>query len=113
MNQDFFKSNPLLKEYYQTADGKKFYTENAAQNHAKTKKLDDKTVKHVERSKSKEATESKPVEKALSKMKKAELVALATSLGLEVTDQTNVELVALIEAAQNNTNAPVGEKTAE
>lgn len=103
MNKEFFKANPSLNEYFETSDGKKFYTENAAQNHAKVKALKDRTVNHVERP---EELEEKVVvphspEKKLSKMTKAELKALAAELGIEVTDETNAELVVLIETAQS------------
>ena len=35
-----------MKKVHQTSDGRKFYTENHAKNHAKT--LEDKSVKEVE-----------------------------------------------------------------
>jgi hypothetical protein len=40
-----FEANPSLDCYFKTADGSPFFTENAANNHAKT--LKDKTVKAV------------------------------------------------------------------
>jgi len=58
-----FKKNPGLKECYKTADGKCFYQENHAKNHAKN--LDDKNVQHITRpagSDEKESTNLKVVE---------------------------------------------------
>lgn len=42
-----FEQHPTLKKYFQTSDGTAFYTQDAANNHAKT--LSDKEVKEVER----------------------------------------------------------------
>lgn len=47
MNKSFFTKNPGLKEYFETADGIKFFNESAAKNHARAKKLDIKNIKHV------------------------------------------------------------------
>ena len=52
-----FKDNPGLDVAYKTADGKYFYTENGAQNHALT--LKNKEVKKVVRTE--EATEKEEV----------------------------------------------------
>lgn len=38
---------PKLKSYWETADGRQFYTKNAAENHAKT--LDDRSIEEVKR----------------------------------------------------------------
>ncbi|HFG0564486.1 hypothetical protein [Flavobacterium psychrophilum] len=45
MKNPVFEANPSLDCYFETADGTAFFTENAANNHAKT--LKDKTVKAV------------------------------------------------------------------
>lgn len=45
MKNPVFEANPSLDCYFETADGSPFFTENAANNHAKT--LKDKTVKAV------------------------------------------------------------------
>lgn len=42
-----FKRHPLLKEYFETSDGSKFFIDSDAKNHAKT--LKDTTVKTVKR----------------------------------------------------------------
>jgi hypothetical protein len=44
-----FKSNPNLKEYFRTADGIAFFTDNAARNHARS--LENKTITTVKNNK--------------------------------------------------------------
>jgi hypothetical protein len=45
VNNDPFKMYPNLDVYYQTSDGTAFFTQNAAENHAKT--LENKTVTKI------------------------------------------------------------------
>lgn len=47
--KNIFETNPSLKEYFETSDGRKFYTKNAAENHARTLDKDKREIKHVER----------------------------------------------------------------
>jgi hypothetical protein len=54
MSKEIFDQNPSLKEYFETSDGKKFYNDNAAHNHARL--LVDKEVKHVKRGATAEET---------------------------------------------------------
>ncbi|MGD1319163.1 hypothetical protein [Chryseobacterium sp. 2R14A] len=50
MSDTFFKDHPNVNEYYETADGHKFYTENLAKNHANsTKTLTNKSISKVVR----------------------------------------------------------------
>ena len=47
MSKDIFKKNPDLPEVFITSDDNPFYTQNAAEIHAKT--LQDKTIKHLKK----------------------------------------------------------------
>lgn len=53
---NIFKDNPGLDVAYKTADGKYFYTENGAQNHALT--LKDQEVKKVVRPEDRETPQT-------------------------------------------------------
>lgn len=105
-----FKSNPSLKEYFKTSDGKPFYSESAARNHAKA--LEDKTVvpvKRVETNSTKKgadntAADTDPISiemKKIGKMKKADLITYAKeTYALELEEGKTVpELVELVKEA--------------
>lgn len=47
MSRKIFDHQPSLQEYFETSDGKKFYSHNSATNHAKT--LSNKAVKNFKR----------------------------------------------------------------
>ena len=56
MKNSIFEENPKLDCYFETSDGNPFYTENAAQYHAKD--LEDKSVKAIYRKDFVEETET-------------------------------------------------------
>jgi len=65
MSQDIFTQNPNLQEVFKTSDGKYFYTENSAKNHAKT--LEDKSVEHLEKPKESQTPEKLTAKQQLQK----------------------------------------------
>lgn len=73
-----FKDNKNLKEYWETSDGTPFYTENMAKNHASG--LEDKNVKHVERSESESESDSK-------QKSAADILALVPDMDLETAKE--------------------------
>jgi len=83
-----FNDNPNLDVAYKTADGKYFYTENGAQNHAQT--LKNKEVKKVVRTE--EATEKEDVKnEVITETQKLQTVVTAEpSEPLESTDSSEV-----------------------
>lgn len=110
MSKDkIFEKNPHLKEYFKTSDGKSFYSENGATNHAKT--LEDKTVTPVKRGdytsaeksndKTKELSALEIEMKRIGKMKKADLIIYAKeTYALDLDAEKNVpELVELVKEA--------------
>lgn len=63
MSKKIFDQQPSLQEYFETSDGKKFYSHNAATNHAAT--LAEKSVKNFKRQEvSKEAKEDSSAQEA-------------------------------------------------
>jgi hypothetical protein len=69
-----FKSNPNLKEYFRTADGIAFFTDNAARNHARS--LENKTITTVKNNKQEKGAPetSKTEESAIDKGEGAPVV---------------------------------------
>lgn len=86
---NIFKTHPHLKEYWETTDGKKFYTPNTASLHARSLAQDSRDVKHVVRPESvnenKAVIPSAPEKKSLSQMNRKELDAEAVKLGYDST----------------------------
>ena len=89
-----FADHPNLKEYWKTSDGKPFYSENAAKNHART--LKDKHIDHVERkgstvvdSKSKSKKENKETTEVEYDMgnSRSELNEIAKDFGVEKPEE--------------------------
>lgn len=77
MSDKFFKDHPNVNEYYETADGHKFYTENLAKNHAfSTKTLTNKSITHVVR----------PVE-GVTKESANEILAKVAEMDLETAQE--------------------------
>lgn len=123
MSKEFFKKNPGIKEYFESPDGVKFYTESAAKNYAKGKKLDPKAVQHFTKDKNSEEGESEtlsegkeagsPAGENLSKMKKDDLILIATELGIEIKEETKAQIIELIEAARKDQDLKTAESTAK
>ena len=102
-----FEANPSLDCYFETADGGAFFTENAANNHAKT--LKDKTVTAVQNTNPSidETTTADANDDAkVEELKSAELVKenykvlkdLAKHFQLEVADQKAETLIEALTA---------------
>lgn len=104
-----FKENPNLKEYFKTSDGTPFYSQNAAQNHAK--KLEDKTITPVVRPAGKVIDLG--AEKPFKKMTKEELTAKAILLGIEVKDENEADLIILIEDALKSGDEGTGSNSGD
>lgn len=131
---NIFKDNPDLKEYWKTADGTAFYSENSAKNHIKDAKLASGHVEHVTRPLEvvKEPSGQSELEKLLALQTKAETAlekareALKTkALALEnattdakkksaqkALDNANIAVKAAEEALQT-IDDQIAEKTAE
>ncbi|WP_107039964.1 hypothetical protein [Brumimicrobium mesophilum] len=100
-----FKDNPSLNEFYQTTDGRPFYGENAAKNHAKTLGEGKGKVAHIVREVEVEASEEdenpSPAEYDMS-MTRPQLDAVAK--GFEInTDElgTKQDVIDAIDAFIN------------
>ena len=95
--------------YYQTTDGNLFYTQNAAENHART--LSDRKVVEVNTEVSqptapkKEEVKDVPTKTTtnLDAMTKAELLTIADSLFIEINKRANKqEIIEVIQTASNS-----------
>lgn len=100
MSKKIFDQQPSLQEYFETSDGKKFYSHNAATNHAAV--LADKSVKNFKREDvSKEVEEdlsAKEAQKLANKNVDADAMAMEASKK-KANEADEVEAKAQEEAA--------------
>lgn len=87
-----FKDHPSLKKYHETADGTKFYDEDAAKTHARS--LDNRKVKTVYRSEAKAETKEEPVvtKPKVAKVKKEMIVKTVTAETAQTEDTKDAEV---------------------
>lgn len=102
-----FELHPSLDRYFETSDGKKFYTENAAQNWAKG--LENRKIKCVERSSNEPKSESPKVDNSetfdFQEMGFDALKDYMNSNGIEGNPKSKKEAREMIEKAQNGSDS--------
>lgn len=117
-----FKENKQLNEFYETSDGRAFYTDNAAKNHARTLSEDARKVVHVKREdaidevledvvQEVEATDSKEYDLSMTR---AQLNEVALSFGIDAKAlKSKQDVIDAIDALVNADEAKEAEGDAD
>lgn len=100
-----------MATYFKTTDGNLFYTEVAAENHARTLPVDLREIVEVDVTDPSSSTKSDTADKPtnLSRLKKDELVSLAQDKGLEVSEEMTKDQI--IEVINSGAKATPNETT--
>lgn len=113
MSRKIFDHQPSLQEYFETSDGKKFYSHNAATNHAAT--LANKAVKNFKREEvSKEAKEDSSVQEAkteASEKEAQEAEAKAKEVSKEAKEDSSAQEAKASEKEAQEPEAKAKEET--